>query len=440
MRHSLNNVFPSAGSPVGSWCVGVHSPMLSTHCSSAYSGGFSGSLTTHGGSRRVPQTTSGQRFGSVFGDYSHEVGLSGWKNDVGFHINAKETMQLLNDRLASYLEEVSCLEEENRDLERKIKAWYEKHTPQAAPDYGKYFSTIDELQTKIADANIENPSLVLLIDNARLAGEDLQIKYNMELSQRNTVDADVSSLRRGLDVFTLEKCDLERHFEDLKEEILHLKKNHEEEVTRLRAQLGARVNVEVNAAPAVNLNKVLTEIREEYEKLMERNINDVENWFISQSEELDSQVLHRTENLESMKSETIELRHTVQTLEIDLQTQLSTNCALQDTLTETETIYRSQLSQLQGFIDSIEDELGQFRWDLARQHHEYKILMDVKTRLEMEIATYQRLLEGEDIYVPSSHYSENKDSRSGLKIFSITEEFENGKIVSTCEQIHHIKR
>uniref|UniRef100_A0A8C5QJQ3 IF rod domain-containing protein n=1 Tax=Leptobrachium leishanense TaxID=445787 RepID=A0A8C5QJQ3_9ANUR len=399
MRHSLVHSFPSAGVSLGNWYVGSHATKFSRHCSSVNSVGSAGAFSAHVGSRnqRVPQSSFRQRFGSAHSDCSHDGSNSGWKNDIGFQINAKETMQFLNDRLASYLEQVASLEEENIELERKIKKWYDKHTPQSIPDYSYYHSTIDELQSKIAEAAVENSSLILLMDNARLAGEDLQIKYNMEFSQRSTVDADLSSLRRGLDVFTLEKCDLERRFESLKEDIFNLKKDHEEEVSRLRAQLGARINVEVNAAPAVNLNEVLPEIRDEYEKLMDRNIKEVENWFISQSEELKSEVFDRSEHLESLKSETIDLRHTLQTLEIDLETLHSTKSALEDTLAETETSYRFQLSQLQGLIDSIEAELGQLRWDLARQHHEYKILMDVKTRLEMEIATYRHLLEGEDI-------------------------------------------
>lgn len=47
----------------------------------------------------------------------------------------------------------------------------------------------------------------------------------------------------------------------------------------MQAQLGARVNVEVDAAPSADLNRTLFEIREQYENLMERNLREVETIF-----------------------------------------------------------------------------------------------------------------------------------------------------------------
>lgn len=56
--------------------------------------------------------------------------------------------------------------------------------------------------------------------------------------------------------------------------------------------------------------------------------------------------------------------------------------------------YGLQLEQLNGLILRTEAELLQVRGELQRQADEYQSLLNVKEKLEAEIATYRRLLEG----------------------------------------------
>ncbi|XP_006774508.1 PREDICTED: keratin, type I cuticular Ha1-like [Myotis davidii] len=313
---------------------------------------------------------------------------------------ARPCVQFLNDRLASYLEKVRQLERENAELESLIQERCQPQEPLMCPSYQSYFRTIEELQQKILCSKSENARLVVQIDNAKLAADDFRTKYETELGLRQLVESDITSLRRILDELTLCKADLEAQVESLKEELLCLKQNHEEEVNTLRCQIGDRLNVEVDAAPTVDLNRVLNETRCQYEALVETNRRDVEEWFTNQTQELNKQVVSSSEQLQTCQAEIIELRRTVNALEIELQAQHNLRDSLENTLTETEARYSSQLSQVQCMITNVESQLAEIRGDLERQNQEYQVLLDVKARLECEINTYRGLLESEDCNLP----------------------------------------
>ncbi|XP_054848771.1 keratin, type I cytoskeletal 14-like [Eublepharis macularius] len=352
----------------------------------------------------------------------------------------KETMQNLNDRLAAYLDKVRALEEANGELEIKIKEWYKKQGPGPDRDYSAYFRAIEDLQSKILAATISNASIVLQIDNARLAADDFRTKFETEQALRMNVEADINGLRRVLDELTLSRADLEMQIENLKEELAYLKKNHEEEMNILRSQLGGEITVEMDAAPGVDLTKILSEMREQYEALAEKNRKDAEQWFFTKTEELNREVATNTEQLQSSKTEITELRRTVQGLEIDLQAQLSMKAALEGTLAETEARYGTQLAQIQALITSVEEQLAELRCDMERQNHEYKILLDVKTRLEQEISTYRRLLEGEEAHISSQYNAAVSQAgrdvtKTTRQVRMIVEEVEDGKVVSSREQV-----
>nr|XP_023409186.1 LOW QUALITY PROTEIN: keratin, type I cytoskeletal 16 [Loxodonta africana] len=310
--------------------------------------------------------------------------------------NEKITMQNLNDRLASYLDKVRALEEANADLEIKIRDWYQKQRPTEIKDYSPYFQTIEDLRNKIIRATIENAQPILQIDNARLAADDFRTKYEHELALRQSVEADINGLRRVLDELTLARTDLEMQIESLKEELVFMKKNHEEEMLILRGQTGGDVNVEMDAAPGVDLSRILNEMRDQYEQIAEKNRRDAEAWFLSKTEELNREVASNSELVQSSRTEVTELRRVLQGLEIELQSQLSLKASLENSLEETKGRYCMQLAQIQDLISSGEEQLAQLRCEMEQQNQEYQILLDVKTRLEQESATYRRLLEGED--------------------------------------------
>ncbi|XP_006022635.2 keratin, type I cuticular Ha5-like [Alligator sinensis] len=310
-------------------------------------------------------------------------------------------MQFLNDRLACYLEKVRFLEQENADLEYKIREWYECQTPYVYTDFNCYYKMIEELQQQICCAKADNARLCLDVDNLKVASDDYATKYEYEHGLCQSAEADVKSLRRILDDLTLCKADLETELESLTEELLCLRKNHEEEASPLRRQLGDRINVELDAAPSCDLNKVLEEIRYQYETLVDKNQCEVEDWYHTQMEELNKEVISSGEQLQGYQNEIIQLKHTVQALEIDLQTQHNLNTALENTLAETETHYSQQLSELQCLVSDVEVQLAELRSDIEHQDGEYKVLLDAKCQLDCEISVYHSLLDVEDCRLPN---------------------------------------
>lgn len=104
--------------------MSVTSSRFSAGLGGGYGGGYTCSL--------------GGGFGSSFG-----------VSDALLGGGEKETMQNLNDRLATYLDRVRALEEANTDLEVKIREWYKKQGPGPARDYSPYFKTIEDLRNKV---------------------------------------------------------------------------------------------------------------------------------------------------------------------------------------------------------------------------------------------------------------------------------------------------
>uniref|UniRef100_A0A8D2LD93 IF rod domain-containing protein n=1 Tax=Varanus komodoensis TaxID=61221 RepID=A0A8D2LD93_VARKO len=351
-------------------------------------------------------------FGGGTGGCFHNFGSGPAGGDGGLLSGGeKETMQNLNDRLASYLAKVRALEEANGDLELKIRNWHEKHAPRTdggLHDYSKYYASMDDLRNKIIAANVNNATVTLQIDNARLAADDFKMKYENELFLRQNVEADINGLRQVLDELTLSKSDLEMQIESLTEERAFLKKNHEEEIKSLQGTTSGGVNVEINAAPGIDLTMLLNKMRAEYEALTEQNRQDAANWFNEKSKELNMTISVSTKETNTNKNEIAELRRTLQGLEIDLKTQLSLRHSLEGTLAETEGRYCAQLSQMQGLISNMETQVQQIREDMECQNADYRKLLDIKIRLENEIETYRSLIDGEMFHKPNATLSVSK--------------------------------
>ncbi|KAL7977123.1 hypothetical protein Chor_009072 [Crotalus horridus] len=161
-------------------------------------------------------------------------------------------------------------------LEQNIQEFYTKQKSTGTHDMSAYFNAMTQMKSEIQKETLKNAGLLLQIDNARLAADDFRVKLESEVAMRLPLERDLGGLRKALEELNASRASLQVQADNLKEELACLKRNHKEEVASLQGHLGGTVNVEVDSMPGTDLQKVLAEVRDQYEGVMEKNRQEAE--------------------------------------------------------------------------------------------------------------------------------------------------------------------
>uniref|UniRef100_A0A8C6UJJ1 Keratin, type 1, gene c5 n=1 Tax=Neogobius melanostomus TaxID=47308 RepID=A0A8C6UJJ1_9GOBI len=321
-------------------------------------------------------------------------------NGLGVGASEKETMQGLNDRLANYLDKVRSLERSNAELEAHA------------------------IGQEVRKKTLENARIMLEIDNAKLAADDFRVKWEAEAALCQSVERDCQALKRA-------KSD----HDQIIEELYFLKKNHDE--LRLANE---QVNVEVDAAAGPDLAGILAELRVQYEGIARKNKEEAETWYLKRFlEAVQSEVKESNEALRCAQGELSERRRFLQALEVELDSLRKQVNVLEGNLAETGHKYSMEMDRLQSSLTQLEDELSQLRLDMQRNKTDYEQLLRIKQNLEMEIATYRRLLEGEEVVKETPPPPKNPDVRTRKIVKVVTQTMINGKVVDESSEVEQIE-
>uniref|UniRef100_A0A2K6GE67 Synemin n=1 Tax=Propithecus coquereli TaxID=379532 RepID=A0A2K6GE67_PROCO len=307
----------------------------------------------------------------------------------------KAELQELNARLYDYVCRVRELERENLLLEEELRGrrgqeglWAEWQARFADEARGLR-EQLDELSWATAQAESER-------DAFRRELRELQRLDAEARAARGRLDAELGAQRRELQEELSARAALEALLGRLQAERHGLDAAHEREVRELRARAaGLTMHYRARAAGPAAPPPRLREVQDSYALLVAESWRETVQLYEDEVRELEEALRRGQESRLQVEEETRLCAQEAEALRRQALELEQLRARLEDELLRMREEYGLQAEERQRVIDCLEDEKENLTLAMADRLRDYQELLQVKTSLSREVATYRALLEGE---------------------------------------------